>query len=301
MIRLGYACINTMLPAPNRSCRLRFATPERLISIARENLLRLRHVLPWNAEHDIRVFRIGSEVIPFGSHPVNQLPWWELLGRELQEVGQAITAHGMRVSMHPGQFTVLNSPRAEVIHRSVTELVYHARFLDALGTDAGAKIILHLGGLARFIEYGRQLPAPVLRRLALENDEKSYTVEEALTAADALQVPVVFDVFHHRWNPAFPDLPLRRIVEMTMATWRAPDGRPKLHYSDQWPGKPPGSHSATVDVDAFRRFYECIADLTLDIMLEVKDKEQSVLKLYQMIPGLRLLADRTGAEERRRP
>lgn len=38
----------------------------------------------------------------------------------------------------------------------------------------------------------------------LENDEKGYTVEEALASADALQVPVVFDVFHHRWNPAFP-------------------------------------------------------------------------------------------------
>ena len=63
----------------------------------------------------------------------------------------------------------------------------------------------------------------------------------------------------------------------------------KLHYSDQWPGKPPRAHAATVDVEAFRRFYERIADFALDIMLEVKDKEQSVLKLYQMIPGLRAL------------
>ena len=126
------------------------------------------------------------------------------------------------------------------MQRSVAELTYHARVLDVLGTDASAKIILHWGGtfgdkrasLARFIDHGRRLPEAIRRRLALENDEKSYTVEEALAAADARQVPVVFDVFHHRWNPAFPGLPLRQIVLMAMATWRATDGRPKLHYSD---------------------------------------------------------------------
>jgi UV DNA damage endonuclease len=309
VIRLGYACINTTLPAPNRTCRLRSATPERLLMLARGNLTRLVRILQWNATHRVHVFRIGSEVIPFGSHPVNQLPWWELLERELHDAGQAITACGMRVSMHPGQFTVLNSPREEVAQRSIAELVYHARVLDVLGTDASAKIILHLGGtfgdkptsLARFIDHGRRLPEPVLRRLVLENDEKSYTVEEALAAADALQVPVVFDVFHHYWNPAFPSLPLRQIVQMTMATWRATDGRPKLHYSDQWPGKPPGAHSATVDVEAFRRLYEGMAGLPLDIMLEVKDKERSVLNLYRIIPGLRPVVDSMGAEELRRP
>jgi UV DNA damage endonuclease len=60
------------------------------------------HILRWSATHGIHVFRIGSEIIPFGSHPINQLPWWELLERELNDVGRAITAHGMRVSMHPG-------------------------------------------------------------------------------------------------------------------------------------------------------------------------------------------------------
>jgi UV DNA damage endonuclease len=41
--------------------------------------------------YGIHVFRIGSEIIPFGSHPINQPPWWELLERELHDAGQAIT------------------------------------------------------------------------------------------------------------------------------------------------------------------------------------------------------------------
>ena len=84
-----------------------------------------------------------------------------------------------------------------------------------------------------------------------------------------------------------------------MATWRATDGRPKLHDSDQWPGKPPGAHAATVDVEAVRQFYQGIADLPLDIMLEVKDKERSVLNLYRRISGPRAVADRDGVEELR--
>ena len=56
-----------------------------------------------------------------------------------------------------------------------------------------------------------------------------------------------------------------------------------------------------MDVEACRRLYESIADPALKTMLEVRDKEQSVLKLYQMIPGLRPVADRMGAKEHHRP
>jgi UV DNA damage endonuclease len=214
---------------------------------------------------------------------VNQLPWWEPLRPKLQAIGWLIRAAGARVSMHPGQFTVLNSPCPEMIRRSLAGLAYHARVLDALGVDASAKIVLHLEGTAGdkcsslkgFIARARRLPETVLKRLVLENDEKSYSVGEALAAAEALHIPVVFDVFQHRWNPAFLNRSLGQIVRMVMATWRAIDGKPKLHYSDQWPGKPPGAH-ATVDVEAFQRLYNVIADLDLDLMLEVKDKEQSV-------------------------
>jgi UV DNA damage endonuclease len=108
---------------------------------------------------------------------------------------------------------------------------------------------------------------------------RRYSVGEVLAAAEALHIPVVFDVFHQRWNPAFLSRSLRRIVRMVMATRRAIDGRPKLHYSDQWPGKPPGAHTASMDAEALQRLYDVIADLDLDRMLEVKGKEQSVLKL----------------------
>ncbi|HZW04828.1 MAG TPA: UV DNA damage repair endonuclease UvsE [Anaerolineaceae bacterium] len=294
-IRLGYAALNTQLPGSNRTLRLRNATPERIIALGRQNLAALLAILEWNRAHGIRVFRISSDIIPFGSHPVNDLPWWEVLEPELTAVGTLVRTAGMRVSMHPGQFTVINSIRPEVVESSAAELVYHARLLDALGVDTRHKIVIHLGGvygdkaasLRRFSEAFARLPANVQSRLVVENDEKNYTLADALAVSERTGAPVVFDIFHHGWNPSLAELSLRGLVERAAGTWKESDGRPKLHYSDPWPGKPPGSHSQSVDVEAFAAFYRQVGDLEIDVMLEVKDKEQSVLRLYELFPELR--------------
>ena len=103
-------------------------------------------------------------------------------------------------------------------------------------------------------------------------------------------MPVVFDVFHHIWNPALEALPVRLIIGLAAKTWRKRDGRVKIHYSNQWPGGPAGAHSKSINVGKFLQFYETIHDLDLDIMLEVKDKEQSVLKLFRALSARQLRA-----------
>ncbi len=294
MIRIGYACINTRLPSPNRTCRLKNASPERIIDLGRQNLGALLDILRWNRDHGIRVFRISSETVPFGSHEVNRGDWPETLRPELDRIGRFVRDNGMRVSMHPGQFTVLNSPRRTVVDNAVAELVYHARLLDELGVDPAHKIILHVGGVygdrdaavRRFETVHAGLPDAVKRRLVVENDEKSYTAEAAVSIAESLSIPMIFDAFHHACLPSFQGRSLRWIIGRAARTWTERDGRPKIHYSDQWPGKPAGAHSAGVDLDAFRTFYTGIRDLDLDIMLEVKDKERSVLAVFEAIPEL---------------
>ena len=102
-------------------------------------------------------------------------------------------------------------------------------------------------------------------------------------SAEAIGVLVVFDVFHHMWNSALNQYSLRSIIQLAAKTWRKRDGRPKIHYSNQWPGKPPGTHSKSISVGKFLRFHDLIHDLDLDIMLEVKDKQASVLKLLKAL------------------
>lgn len=291
MIRLGYACINTKLPSPNRTCRLKNATSEKILGLASANIDALRPILEWNAAHGIEVFRISSETIPFASHPANTVPWRRLLEPKMARLGAFIRKKGLRVSMHPGQFTVLNSPRQRVIENSVRELEYHASLLDSLGVDESHKIVIHLGGiyedkhasLARFIGSCRTLDRRVRTRLVVENDERCYTVADALEASEAIGVPVLFDVFHHAWNPALRQYSLRKIIQLAAKSWGKRDGRVKIHYSNQWPGRPPGTHSKSVSVQKFLRFYESIQDLDLDVMLEVKDKQESVLKLLRCL------------------
>lgn len=290
-VRLGYACINTQLPASNRTSRLSNATPDRLLELIRLNLQALDAIIEWNAAHEILLFRISSEVIPFGSHPVNTLQWADIFSSELTGIGEKIRVHGMRVSMHPGQYTVLNSPREQVVKNSTAELEYHTRFLDSLGLDCSHKIVLHLGGsygdkntsMERFIQCFDKLSESAKNRIVLENDEKNYTLADAISVSQNIRSPVVLDVFHHQWNPSHPENTLRELILLASSTWKEEDGRQKIHYSDQQPGKPPGSHSTSIDPAAFLDLYREVNDLELDIMFEVKDKEQSVLRVRKLL------------------
>jgi UV DNA damage endonuclease len=289
LVRLGYACINTKLPSPNRTCRLKNATPEKILELASANLVALERVLDWNVAHSIELFRITSDVIPFGSHKVNKVPWKRLLRSQCERLGRLIREKRLRVSMHPGQYTVLNSLRSDVVESSVRELEYHGTFLDALGIDDGHKIVIHMGGiyddksksLNRFIQTYKTLDSRVKARLVIENDERCYSIADVLSAAKVIAAPVVFDVFHHHWNPGLKDHSIRSIIQMAARTWRRRDGRAKIHYSNQWRGKPPGTHSKSISLRRFEEFYRQINDLELDIMLEVKDKEKSLLKLMR--------------------
>jgi UV DNA damage endonuclease len=310
-IRIGYACINTQLQSTNRTCRLANATPERIIDLSRLNLSALAEILRWNQRYNVSLFRLSSDMIPFGSHPVNETRWWEVLAPELNHAADLIHRYEMRVSMHPGQFTVLNSPRQEVVEASMRELEYHAHLLDALGTDPSHRLILHLGGvygdkaasMRRFVANFKRLRQrgplgqSAAQRIVLENDEKNYTTADALALSNEIGSPVVFDVFHHKWNPSLETLSLGEILSNCAATWSPADGPPKIHYSDQWIGKQPGSHSQSVDIAAFGQFYSDILlpftnNRHLDVMLEVKDKEQSVLALYKQFPNIHITAFR---------
>ncbi len=193
---------------------------------------------------------------------------------------------GLRVSMHPGQYTVLNSPDASVVARAIDDLNYHARVLDALSPDAKHKIVLHIGGmygdavaaLNRFsVEY-RNLSESVRRRLVLENDGKIYTISDVLELSAKLDVPAVYDNLHNALKTTDPEKSDAFWIEQCALTWQKADGTQKIHYSQQHPDKTSGAHSDTIGIDAFLDFYHSLPDEKPDIMLEVKDKNLSALK-----------------------
>lgn len=298
-LRLGYASLNTQLPSPARTVRLANATPERLRELLAANLDALEAVLRWNAEHDIRVFRLSSNIVPLASHPVNRLRWWGELAGRFAALGRLMREEGMRLSTHPGQYTVLGSPNPAVTSAGIAELDYHGRMLTAFGLDASHKIVIHLGGaygepeaaLARFASSYARLSAAARERLVLENDER-WPLADVLALAGRLGTPVVFDAFHHALRPSLPGAGRRELVHAAGETWTPRDGRQEVHFSTQAAGRRPGAHSESLDLEAFAAFAAEIGDLPLDCILEVKDKERSVLRARAMLraaadPGAR--------------
>jgi UV DNA damage endonuclease len=115
-MRIGYACLTVGVPATEiKSCRIKNADENRLYEITDNNLKSLEHMLEYNIDNDITLYRISSDIIPFGSSPVNTLQWWDVFERQFNKLSDIIYKHNIRVSMHPGQYTVLNSPNTEVV------------------------------------------------------------------------------------------------------------------------------------------------------------------------------------------
>lgn len=283
--KIGYACTPLSIPyKTTRSCILKNFSNETFMKCVKENLIDLLHILNWNLENDILMFRISSDIIPFGSHPINQLKWWESFKDELRECGQFIKENGIRVSMHPGQYTVLNSPKEEIVEKSVKDLEYHCRFLDSLEVDYTNKIILHVGGIyddkdlamQRFIVNFSRLSPSAQKRLVIENDDKSYSIDDVLLICNQLNIPAVFDNLHHKINSC--SLTWEEIIDNVNKTWKTEDGPVKFHYSDQDEIKKGGAHSKTVNTKNFIEYMKRIKDIEADVMLEVKDKEISALK-----------------------
>ena len=283
---IGYACLNIGTPNTNiRSVMQRNATPEKLTEVTAHNLEALEKMVDYNIANDIRLYRISSDLIPFGSSPVNPLAWPEIHKEAFERIGAKIRKSGMRVSLHPGQYTVLNSPTEDVVERAIEDLIYHDKILTALGTDTTNKIVLHVGGmqdketaLDRFADNFHRLPESVQNRLIIENDDRLYNIEEILDLAHRLQIPAVYDNLHHAINPPPSGGNDQYWITEAKKTWKEADGKQKIHYSQQAPGKRPGAHTDTIHLNTFLQFYEQLDDPTIDIMLEVKDKNLSTIK-----------------------
>ncbi|MEO0025714.1 MAG: UV DNA damage repair endonuclease UvsE [candidate division WOR-3 bacterium] len=292
MIRIGYPCINLTLECRGtKTFRLRSYSKERLRETVSNNLDCLAETICWNIAHGIGFFRISSDLVPFASHPVNTYPWYLVFARQFRRIGEMIRKSRMRISMHPDQFVLLNARDERIVRDSIRELAYHCRVLDRLGLDRSAKVQIHLGGvygdkrasLERFVRVYHQLPAVVRRRLVIENDDRLYNVSDCLAVSAETGIPVVFDSFHHEVNGDGSDW--RTAFERCAGTWRRKDGVPIVDYSSQLAGARPGTHARHLDPAHFRRLLAALAGYDFDLMLEIKDKERSVLVAQRLLTG----------------
>jgi UV DNA damage endonuclease len=284
-MKIGYPCINLSLPCrSSRTFRLASWTEDRFLETVKSNLACLKQILEFNAGHNLLLFRITSDLIPFASHPICTVPWQRYFGKEFAAIGRFVRDQRIRLSMHPDQFTLINSLDESIFERSVRELIYHADVLDLFDSDQTHKIQIHVGGvysdkeksMSRFVARYRKLPLKIKKRLVIENDERSYGIADCCAIHDKTGIPVVLDTLHHQIRNEGESV--RDAFLMSSATWKRQDGMPIVDYSTQDKKKRPGSHAETTDPGEFRKFIAAMRGLDFDVMFEIKDKETSPLK-----------------------
>jgi UV DNA damage endonuclease len=293
-MKIGYPCINLSLPCrSSRTFRLASWTEERFIATVQSNLACLLQILEFNSGHNLLLFRITSDLIPFASHSVCTVPWQRYFGKEFSAIGRFVRKNGIRLSMHPDQFTLINSLDESIFERSVRELAYHADVLDLFDGDRTQKIQIHVGGvyddkeksMSRFVARFRKLPRNIKKRLVIENDERSYGVADCLAIHAQTGIPVVLDTLHHQIRNEGESV--RAAFLMSGATWKRQDGVPLIDYSTQNKKKRPGSHAETIDPGEFGSFLAEMRGLDFDVMFEIKDKETSALKAAAILKNFR--------------
>jgi len=267
----------------------------------------LERILDYLADTGGRMYRISSDFIPYGTHP-DFTQFHGQLDRHaeaLARVGKRATALGVRLSLHPSQYVVLNAEDEDVAAKAAWDLDEQARLLDAMDQGPEAVVVLHVGGsygapraaMARFVRRFERLSPPARRRLVVENDEVHFTTQDVLWIHERTGSPVVFDHQHHRLNPG--GLALEEAARLALATWPA-GVRPKVHFSSaRLDGRTLGrgkaarleapllrQHADYADPWTFADFLGALADVAFDVMLEAKAKDLAVAKLRRDLETL---------------
>jgi UV DNA damage endonuclease len=186
----------------------------------------------------LRMVRLGSDVLPVYTQHEWSYYWRKPDVRaycetEFAKVGDTARALDVRLSMHPGQFTVLASDNPEIVERSIEEFEYHVDCIRWMGYGQSFqdfKCNVHISG--------RQGPAGIkaaLKRLTpearnvitIENDENKWGLDASLELADDLAL--VLDIHHHWCREGEYIQPTDDRFARVIDSWRGV--RPAIHYS----------------------------------------------------------------------
>lgn len=293
-MKIGYPCINNQINCTtNTTFRLANYSEENLIEKVTNNLNCLQEILEFNAENGLLFFRLSSAIIPFASHSICKFDWQNYFKDQFQEIGDFIKKHEMRISMHPDQFTLINAQKKDIIERSIADLKYHCEFLNCLNLDDSSKVQIHVGGvygekseaMQRFILNYKKLPEFIRQRLAVENDDRSYSVKDCLEISGQVGIPIIFDSFHHECLNN--DESFGEAVNLVSQTWQKKDGVLMTDYSSQDLDGKRCKHVESIDLEKFKKYLQETKEFDFDIMLEIKDKEKSALKSLEIIKQIR--------------
>ena len=271
------------------------------------SLVYLDAIFDYLAQHEIRMYRMSSDLAPYATHP--DMPQFhnmvEESAAELRSAGAKAKELDIRLSFHPSQYVILNSPDPKLTWKSIWDVTSQAEMLDYMELGPEAVVVIHVGGTygdraasnARWVRTWKKLPEPVRRRLVLEHDDLRFSASDTLWIHEHTGVRLIFD-HQHFWCLNPDQLDLRQTLARMLATW--PKGvRPKAHFSSprtelrELKRRDPKTRTVTTVKIAptwtghadfchpfeFITFMRIAKGLEFDVMLESKVKDLALIRL----------------------
>ena len=289
-MRYGLCCISLKLKEQGFSHQT--MTYKRFNSLPREEALSIlgdrilnnlsvtNETIKFCAENNY-VYRISSDIFPLITYDeanvnLEDLPNYEDIEQEFDNIEQTIADLGVRVTCHPSEFNVLASTNDKAVDKTITELNFYSSFLDRIGCPANydSPMNLHIHNktgtyeeiINRFITNFSRLDNNCRNRLVIENDDKlnCWSVRELLDHFHSrTNIPITFDYLHHACHPN--GMTEQEAVESCYATWHG--HKPLFHYSESRPGNNPRAHADYAEVP----FNSYGLDFDIDMELKMKD------------------------------
>ena len=261
--------------------------------LALANVRDLKKIIQWNEDHNIKFYRMSSEMFPWASeYNIEDLPDFEKIARIMGEAGDLANKYGQRLTTHPGPFNKLASPKERVVLATITDLEIHGKMMDLLKQPRTpqAKINIHVGAaysdkpmaLGNFNRNFERLSDAVKTRLTVENDDKKslYSTKELYEEVyQKIGTPIVFDYHHHKFCDGGQDE--EEALLTACMTWG--DIRPVVHYSQS---RAEEHNNPKIKANAHSDSYWTpinLYNLDLDVMLECKHKEIGLYKMRELM------------------
>lgn len=282
--------VNTMDEKSLQLGRLRAEkyTFDTIKSVYVNNVGNLEKMLPVITSTGVRHFRISSALFPLVDQVDSSLWNNDEIISYLKRIGAYIKSEKMRVTLHPGQFTVLSSDSDVVVQNAVKELSFHAWLFDKMELEVTPFYAINIHGgkkgrSSRLIDVIKSLPNNVKNRLTLENDETCYSTVDLLDVHKATGVPICWDSHHHVFNDG--ELTIDEAFDVSCATW-SNGVKPLQHLANTEPGMENGSftdrrkHSNMIHYVPDCQL-KALLENTIDVEVEAKMKNIAVMKMSE--------------------
>lgn len=213
---------------------------ERLWDLMKANIESIKQVVTQlgTLQPELRMMRLTSDVLPVYTHADYRDFWQQsdvqsYMEREFAKIGDIARRDDVRLSFHPGQFTVLASENPGIVQNSIEEFEYHvdmARFMGYGKQFQDFKINVHISGKqgpAGIVRALERLSPEARNTITIENDENSWGLDASLELEK--HCALVLDIHHHWIRDGEYILPSDDRCKRVIDSWRGV--RPVIHYS----------------------------------------------------------------------